>query len=719
MVIIMSYFFDKILPNLAPEYELYKDKKSRNNSVFLRYIIAAMFLLAIGAMILLFTNQLAEMDHIQSTILQSNGQNVNRSDYLKLIVEKQKNFKNKIFPSTLDKKLEDLLTLSVSQDIEANIVPGLVVFLENSLKKDLHNKNIESLLSNFKIYLMVTGLEEFNTELLRNWYNKNLKEINALLNESQRVSLNEQFNKLHYSFFSKISPNQVLYNEIISALSSSSIAKDVHAAITRNLKDNYPLYISSVLPQNSAQIFEADFINLTIPFLYTKKGYKAYIEYQKKILADIAEISCFNHILSRNDLINAVKESGSIYSEHYLAYWNELFSSVKFKNLESLEDALSLLKKLDSDTSIITRFFQQLETEISTNTQPILEPSALLAEKAQNLPANKLTQDSLSNIYKEVEESLIYKQNSQVTSAETKGKISKNIKSLTNLVSSLIAAQNTDEAAFVAMKKTDSDNHIIKIEQDFVALAQPLDSLYGALVDNVKNIIYHHAANYVNLKWQDLVYSFYMEKLSSKYPINRNNYDHQVLPKDFTAFFAKNGIVESFYTEYLVASGMQISSQSAAFFKFAEQVKAAWFNDDGKLIVPFLLTPNSIDPGIKQISLSLLDQEILCSADKIEPASFEWKAQKGDLAHVKLLFLDKKGSKSTVYYNGLWSWYKFLALDKRQNNTSSPILITEISNNLESPLGNFEFSVSFNVKLPLLSLSSSFVPQKIIYYPGH
>lgn len=712
----MHSFFSNFLPNISTFFKQNKLNKDLKSDFIFILLISGIMLASISGLYSVYQRNVENIHEFKvfTVDLKTNSRSrIEKTYSLKTTLSKRQNHQwlNKIYPSSYDSDIENFLNNSLLTHIQVDITPVLVFFLEDSLTKSLYNNDIDSLLEAFKTYLMITGLEDFNLQYVNDWYMARIDKISLLLDIDTNL-LKSSLGSLNLTIPHKTKLNKTLYTKIVEKLTSPNIADLIYEAIISKIPHNQELTMSSFLPKNFLEVIDIELLDFKIPYMYTKDSYNLYLNYQTKILKTITTITNLETILDRAKLIIEVEEANSMYVRDYLYHWNELIANIRFREADDIVDVLTILKKINSDVLLMSKFLQQIDKEIFiANDNEILNSTTeLLSSNLDKLPGN-------NKVSEKARQFVSYKSLDQNISAELKEKLNKSVKDLTVFISAIATAQDVNASAFASIKKLENseDSPINNAKKVFSLLPEPLNLIYETFIDDVKNVIYQHAFEHINDRWYELVYKFYAEKLHDKYPFNGENYNNQLLLKDFVTFFAKNGILDIFIVDYLSSKEIVLNHEAIEILEFAKQVKTNWFNDEGQLKVQFMVVPSEVSNNLKKVVLFLLGQEVIITHDKLETSSFIWSGQKQNAEHIKIEFTDKKQAKAILYFNGPWSWYKFLELDKMQSASLSTMLVNDLPETvIKSPVGDFSFSVTFSSNLPLLTWDKTLFPEKII-----
>jgi type VI secretion system protein ImpL len=711
-------FFTSFLLNIN---KLFKENYLKHYSNSLNFFIgvALTLSLCLSGLYLSYSKNSNDLQEISRLLTGREYKKSNRQEQLsKLshILAEKTSLENRLYFLTawavsISKSLDNNLKDNINNDL----IPALVIFLENELTKTLHNGDIKSLLEAFKVYLMILRLEPIDPKYIKNWYLARADHISMLLGISSNL-LTESLVKMDIKTLQKTRIDRDLSIRVLALFDSSNLARIIYNFGVSRLGNKPDINPVNILPESFLNILSPNLINTAIPYAYTKEGYQEYSGYSMKILKEVIGITYLNKVLPSGKLRDSIQEANSMYMSDYAANWGDFLFKIQFKEANNLKEALHIVKRIQSNISLIFKFLKQVDKDVSV----IISSKTPLTNLQNQISENSgiINMDELSagnRLYGAEDEFLEYKPLDKASIANIQEKLLTNTRELTEFLSSILVRENLNAACFELAGKIESteESPITKIDKTFQTFPSPLDFAFGTVIDNIKRLVYKYASNHINQSWEAVIYKFYTEKIQNKYPINSSNYNNQLLVKDFMTFFSKSGLLDGFATQYLSLKGITLNKQAKELMKFAEIVRKYWFNDEGQLQIQFTITPTRMESSLSKVILSMVGTEITFARGNFEPSSLVWpgKIQNSETELTKINFINNKLKKALIYYNGSWAWYRFLELDNYNFVLSGS---NSINNIIKSPLGDFEFSVTFNGNIPLLDEKNFFVPQRVV-----
>lgn len=702
-----SFFKDNV-PNTK---EVFKKHYARNKMGNLKIFVIQTVLLIVFLIIMTVAHfkNMAELQQINN-LLESKEDNIVHKMYTReLDVLNQLYWYNSLYSfSSIKAKFRSLTDSITLNRLMLDIVPQLYHLTEEHIKNSLKLQNLEALIESLRIYSMFHGIEPFNQSIFRDYY---LNSYPVLAFEPKRLHfiLNNITSELVSKFKFRLDPDRELYSMVINELNQSSVVQQMfYNSIMNSLKDK-PAYNLCSRLSDKYNLFDEELCTISIPYIYTKEGYLNYIKEYKKLLKKIQDLTYYHKEIDFSKLEESVSDAFLAYTDDYRSNYNILLSLVSCRPLYDLDEALILLKQLSTNLHIISRIFQQIETltfvpETQDNISSFNDELQNALESYPLILSNKINDYiGLESVDKKF-------------SDEAKDLLMKHLKGLTALVAEILSEPNINEACFDRLRilaDQEGESPLKKAYASALLLPFPVEQVYTKLIDNLEELLYRHAIEHINRQWETLYY-FYLEKIARLYPFDINNNADQVALKDFSTFFAKEGMLDSFCSKYLTLKKLSISEGGKQLLQFANLVKTNWFTKDGKLQVQFSIIPIKLDPKIQQVDLLIGGNELKFTNSELNPHSINWPGVKNNSGHVKVEFITKKGHHYGISHIGTWAWYKLLELDQKHGHIGSSELLDTSSNILKSSFGNFEFEIHFSPNIPLLDITKIKLSEHIL-----
>lgn len=601
-------------------------------------------------------------------------------------------------------KIRKVIDDIIAEHLLLNVIPELYYLTEESIKNSLINHNLDVLLESFRIYSMFYGKASFNKVLFKNYYLSPAFANNSWL-QTRKVIL-EQITQESLKNL-KFPLNTALYAQVIDALNNQSVVQQMfYNTVVSSLENKPTRNLCSIVP-HIMEFLDEELCSSSIPYLYTKDGYKEYMSSHKKLLAKISVFADSNEEVKFEQLKEFAGAAFETYTEDYIVNYSELISLVNFKQLDSLDEALVLLKNLSAKLHIVIKVLQQIAA------------LTFIGEGRGNLESisNKLPEELTNNGFslpKKVNDFIGVETLDSRLSAESKELIVRELKELLSLLMEIAAAPDVNEACFsklLVFERSEADSPIRKAFKTASLLPVPINFMYSKLIDNLDELLHIYAVEHINRNWKH-IYDFYTEKIASLYPFNVNSTEYVAL-KDFSAFFSKGGMLDKFFSEYLTLKKLPIPIEVDKSFQFFNLIKSTWFSEDGKLQIGFNIIPLKLDPQVRQVILLIAGKEHKFDNAKLEPYHVDWPGANVSVDYAKAEFIAGKGHHYGISHFGSWGWYKLFELDQKHGNNTGNSSLAASNNILKSSFGDFEFEVHFNPNIPLLDITKMKLPENI------
>ncbi|WP_339482721.1 MULTISPECIES: type VI secretion system membrane subunit TssM [unclassified Pseudomonas] len=213
---------------------------------------------------------------------------------------------------------------------------------------------------------------------------------------------------------------------------------------------------------------------------------------------------------------------------------------------------------------------------------------------------------------------------------------------------------------------------IRNLQRIAAGLPEPLNQQVRHLADQTSQVLMVMALRELEQRWEADVYSFYKERLASRYPLSVSQDD--VSLKDFEAFFGPAGIVQRFHDQYLkvflkdnldtLYSDSQedylIRPEVIAQLKTIEQIRDTFFDNRGVFNVPFTLEPLALSADHLSSALSIDGQLHLYSHGAVRGIAMSWPGVKGESSDSRLTLVKSDGTTVSMGFRGPWSFYRLL-----------------------------------------------------------
>jgi type VI secretion system protein ImpL len=178
----------------------------------------------------------------------------------------------------------------------------------------------------------------------------------------------------------------------------------------------------------------------------------------------------------------------------------------------------------------------------------------------------------------------------------------------------------------------------------------------------------------LNTEWQSKVLPFCERTLDGRYPFKRNAAT-EVAIQDFARLFAQNGLIDSFFSQYLAAhvdaraipwkwrrvegKDLGISDAVLRQFQLASDIRNAFFLAPGLPQVTFEITPFGLGDGVQKWVLELDGQPVEYAGGPPETTPMQWPGKAG--GRNRIAFVPPiTGSQNEMSQSGPWAMFRLL-----------------------------------------------------------
>jgi len=450
----------------------------------------------------------------------------------------------------------------------------------------------------------------------------------------------------------------VVYRMVVSPATASASTAGVPAAATAATVDN-----------------------LTIDTLLTAKGFRGYFEPHSKDMTDLAMIDQWvlgeRGSLDYSDEDKKVLAEGirSIYTADYIDTWRRSLNQFNVSDLNDMAQAVTVLENITGPSGPFRRL---LET-VRDNTviyQPVVAATGAAKQQAEaelSADAGREQAMRISRAFAPLTDLLIAKGDKPSYFDET-------MQAIGGLYTYMKAVQDSPDRGKAALKAVldrfalTGPDPIASLQRIATGLPEPLNGQVKKLADQSSQVLMIEALRELEKRWDSDVYSFYSERLASRYPFNpASNTDASL--EDFEAFFGPQGRLQQFNDQYLKLflkdnldalysesrGGYLVRADVMTQLQAADRIRDAFFNNRGALNVQFIVEPLGLTPNRRSSVLDVDGQLIPYNHGPSNPVGLIWPNTLGDAAQSKVTMVNLGGNSQGVAYHGPWSLFRLLS----------------------------------------------------------
>ena len=579
--------------------------------------------------------------------------------------------------------------------LEKYFLPAIRYRFEERLQ-DAVSGGDELLYELLKVYLMLDNPEKQDVEQLKAWINVDW-ELEFANDVATKESLKKHLDRLFEINPEPIKLNAGLISSVRRVLTQVPLAYQIYSRIKSETVDNpYDITAQLAMGRFGDRVFvnsDGTLDQLRIPGLYTAQGYgKLLQKHSARIIKEAVEQDWVinrteSGAASITELRQLQTEIQSQYVKEYIAYWDGFLTKIKIRDTVSADDTTELIGYLSGTDSPLKKLLLEVEKNTALSR---LENSALkAAESSVQEKINPKLLGALEKLkqkagggfkYSVVEIDQHFEKLNQLVYSE-KGQpaeLDKILSRFSRVYNALIELQNKnlfagDAAPVTRDSKLANDLQLIKYES--ARLHETTQGWINAVVNKAHGEVTNNIQKEISLKWKNEVYALCKNTLEGRYPFTKGS-RREVNLMDFTRFFTKQGVVDTFFNQYLKGNiditkekweltklakkSLSISQVSVTNFQYAALIKEKFFKYQRDMpSIQFSLKPLVKSDDIARVIVETDGQKLIFDEKPIRARGFKWPG--GNVGYVRISFEYKDGREQLVYQaDGSWSLFRLL-----------------------------------------------------------
>lgn len=216
-------------------------------------------------------------------------------------------------------------------------------------------------------------------------------------------------------------------------------------------------------------------------------------------------------------------------------------------------------------------------------------------------------------------------------------------------------------------------------------LPEPVNHQVRKLADQTAKVLNVEALRELERRWDAEVYSFFQQRLASRYPFVVRAPDASL--DDFEAFFGPKGRLQQFHDQYLkvflkdnleaLQAGQKgqslIRSDVIEQLELADRIRETFFDQRGNLSVQFSIEPLGLSANQRTSLLDLDGQLISYTHGPSQIIGIVWPNTLGQHVRSNLTLLRQNGNSSSLEYRGPWSMFRLLSRGALNGRTATSV----------------------------------------------
>jgi type VI secretion system protein ImpL len=605
-----------------------------------------------------------------------------------------------------DESVQESAHAAYKASLLAHFNPVLIKRLELFLSTTEKNDQLYDAL---RVYLMLADASRLETNEVITWFENDW--ANALKNQgSKQKQLMAYLNDSIGNGIPAFKHDEAVVQTSRLQLQKIPIEQRIYKQIERVPELKLQSDLIQAIGGDVLSVFEINTEDtaLTVPFMFTKAGYKT-IDLSKNSPL-IRKYSTEQWILgtsssedfSDKDVEVIAKKVKDIYLLKYTEKWKNLLKKLSVRNINNSNQARDVLAKMsDRSISPLMNILTTLtnETALTPEVNQLQGEKGALGEAAAALRAKMLPPTVVDLAFKP-EHNLVRKKGIDRVMATTKA--------VYEVLEGFSFAPIPNEAALKFSTKRFAGNGsdpLRKLLAQASKLPQPIRRWIEELTDQVWKTVLIDSKKHLNTVWKSTVYQNYQSRVAGRYPFTGSG-SQEVAMLDFVEYFKPEGIEDTYVKGQLMpfikkgktwkekslnGRRLGISKATLGQMKKAQSIRNVFFRKNESVAsFNYKLKPYRMDSTVRRFELLLGEGRIRYSHGPKLTKSLSWPGTTGQ--GVRLLFEDINETKHNKNYLGDWSFFK--ALDDAKVKKSSRSNTYRITFDVSSRKAEYELSAT-------------------------
>lgn len=418
---------------------------------------------------------------------------------------------------------------------------------------------------------------------------------------------------------------------------------------------------------------------LYIPKLLTKEGFDDYFMPQSESVSKLALIDSW--VLGQSSTAEFSEEDKrvlrekirNLYIADYTSTWRYALNNINIKKFHDINEAVTVVDNIMGNLEPIQRLLRTVDTNTHLFNSSTSEEDKAATEALLKSPKFKVA-SKIDEPFSELN-ALSY------ANGDNPAYITEVLDVVGQLRDYLKAMQDSPNVGMSALSATkervtlQSIDPIYTLRRVSSGLPSPLNQVMKTLSDQSWYVVKKEAVRYLEVRWKEDVYKPYQEKLAGKYPLSLTA-KKEVSLTDFEAFFAPDGILNTFYNDQLdlflnenvftddAESGNNsiVNQQVIDELAKAKKIQEAFFNRKGVLDIEFSLQPIVLSGNKRRSAIDVDGQYLTYSHGQRDVVELIWPNSLRETASSKVTLVPTQNGYSprSITSQGSWSFFRLL-----------------------------------------------------------
>lgn len=429
---------------------------------------------------------------------------------------------------------------------------------------------------------------------------------------------------------------------------------------------------------------------LLAPIL-TAKAFRDYFEPRTQQITDLAMIDLWALGERRQlDYSDADRDAlteriRNLYSADYIDSWRRALNEFVVADFRDLSHGVSVLEHITGPAAPLRRLLETVRD--NTVIYPVI-PEAALAEAGAAMSA-KLNRDQQQAIgirraFAPLSEMLEQK-------GERPSYYDETLAAIIAVHDYAKAVQDSPDRGKSALQlvrqrfSMSGPDPIANLKRVATGLPEPIRQQVKTLADQTSQVLVIEALRELERRWDTEVYSFFQQRLASRYPFVVHAPDASL--EDFEAFFGPKGRLQQFQDQYLKVfikdnldalyserhGGYLIRTDVIDQLEAADRIRETFFDHRGSLSVQFSIEPLGLSANQRTSLLDLDGQLISYTHGPSLITGVIWPNTLNQRVRSNLTLVKLNGNSSSLEYRGPWSMFRLLSRGSLNGRTPTSV----------------------------------------------
>ena len=610
------------------------------------------------------------------------------------------------FPLSQVGNMEEESIKNYNRLLKEALLPRMISRIQVHLNRGSAYK-LDYLYQLLRVYIMLGESQHFQIKAIEEWFSYDLNNNLPSVSKKDIASLIRHTTALSHLLEDEITNNEFkidldyeLVNQTQRIMAHLSIKDWIFEKTTKDIshKPIKGFSIADAAGSQASAVFyrkSGEPLSRGISGIYTIEGY---LSFKKALKLNLDNLAKNSWVFAQEEALNTPERIDTIYNSvieqyfrNYINVWVRLLDDINIVQFSSVNQGIWILNLLSADESPLRKLLNAIIVE--TTLTPVSESGTVTKNDTGVI---ELYKNKLSNILNNNEENKLSDNQSLPTIvdvyfdplAKFVGKNNGNGAPLDALLTDISEIANY----FQAMNSNLNDQ-VQPLPGNILSMPTLTDIELPKMINNfiasIKNssviLTTNNEIQRLNLLWSSSASIFCQQAINGRYP-NNNDAENDISPDDFGRFFAKNGLIDSFFDKNLKHmvnttgkfwrwrennwGSEKPSTYILQQFQNANRIRDSFFTKGGqKPSATFEIQILSVSSQISNFDLNIEGQSLLYSSDSSNNRMI-FQVPSGKSKNESSLSITVAGKNIQINTSGYWSWWRLMDKGILEKTTS-------------------------------------------------